>query len=164
MLINHDEHLEDRWTSSSGLDCVVKGNSFSGAGYYHLCGYVRIPQGHPLHGISYDSSVPPSLSLEADRVMQGEIGKRGIFDVFLASMKGSINVGMLFNTHGGITWSDTYAPGQPEVEGEWWYGFDCGHAGDSPEVQNSAYVRRECELLAEQIASMMPKLLENQSA
>lgn len=162
MLINHDENLSERWTSACGLDCAIKASSF-GMGHYHLCGYVRIPQGHPLHGIAYGADVPEVFASEAERVLQSPVGKRGVMDIFLASMQGYINVGMLFNTHGGITWSETYAPGEPKVEGEWWYGFDCGHAGDSPEVQNSSYVRRECELLAEQIASLMPKLLEVQS-
>jgi hypothetical protein len=101
----------------------------------HLCGYVGIPYGHAWYGQTYnDTNVAQPL------------------------------------VHGGVTFSGR----MPETKGRaiWWVGFDCGHAGDmSPgilmslldinhdsmdrlcneEYRDIAYVRSECNLLADNL-------------
>jgi len=78
--------------------------------------------------------------------------------------------GDYLDVHGGITFSD-HCQGDPEKgichvaeDGDhvWWFGFDCGHAGDhSPGMhteiywdniyRNISYVTSEVESLAEQL-------------
>jgi hypothetical protein len=146
-----DEPDELWWTDEkSGYDCHVCRNH-RGA----LCGYVRIPEGHPLHGVSYSTSLPESLRPLENTVKEGEIGKRGIMDVFCLALGGDFGAGMLFNVHGGITFSDEFK------EGGYWYGFDCSHCDDlSPkymeygsggEYRDIEYVKSECASLAKQL-------------
>lgn len=145
--------LHERWTSSTGLDCVINPCTFS-SGRYHLCGYVRLPEGHLLHGKNYSDLVPPMLEATKEEVLKGTVGKRGIIDVFCLTLGAEMRVGTLFNVHGGITYSEDQACGEPKIDGEWWYGFDCGHSGDDPGMQDSEYVHAECESFAAQILSV----------
>ncbi len=143
------------WTDeATGYRCRLWRNSRGG----HLCGYVAVPESHPLHGISYSAVVPESLRPFVDRVMEGPIGKRSAIDVFCLAGGMAMEVGMLFDTHGGITFSD-------EVDGEWRYGFDCAHANDLQpgyEVRyrvggiyrDVEYVKAECASLARQLKEM----------
>lgn len=59
-----------------------------------------------------------------------------------------------FQVHGGLTFS-----GRPQAEDAdgWWFGFDCGHAGDrnalfpDGEERTLTYVEAECRSLAAQL-------------
>lgn len=156
------EVLPAPWTHA-GLDCAMVRAQEIG----HLCGYVRIPEGHPLFGVDYGAPVPDALQDIAKAAQDGPIGKRGIIEVFCLALGGDFHTGTIFNVHGGVTYSrqdgDHLPPG-------FWYGFDCGHTRDlSPYVwerypdfrrgdevyRDVAYVRAECESLAEQLADMM---------
>lgn len=37
---------------ATGLECLI----LRAHSLIHLCGYVRVPEGHPLHGLSYDNA------------------------------------------------------------------------------------------------------------
>jgi hypothetical protein len=121
----------------AGLPCLMNRNRMG-----VWCGYVAVPPGHPLHGKHY----------------------------------GDVEV----DVHGGrLTYSDVCqgeichvpAPGQPDDV--FWFGFDCAHAMDlvpgidkvladighprpsfmmGDVYRDMAYVRREVESLAEQLA------------
>ena len=112
----------------------------------HWCGYVGVPKEHPAYG------------------KQGE----------------DVDV----EVHGGVNYAHKCAgeichvpaPGMPDDV--WWLGFDCAHAGDlapglravlrrvgipdreqsifRDEYRTLAYVRREIESLAEQLAALTP--------
>lgn len=142
--------FEENWTSETGLDCHIYPCNF-GSGRYHLCGYVRIPEDHPLYKVDYSASVPQSLIDAREKALQGPIGKRGIIDVLCMGSGAEMCSGVLFDVHGGITFSGPFRDGNPE---HFWYGFDCGHCDDNNDRCNSAYVRNECESLARQIASL----------
>lgn len=129
----------------TGLDCLAVRNGFG-----VWCGYVGVPPGHLLHGVS-DGDLPPDLDV-----------------------------------HGGLNYAAPCQEGRPEDRGichvpapgrakdVWWFGFDCGRAGDlMPRVETArrelgrptpgeikrklayralGYVRRECASLARQLA------------
>ena len=88
------------------------------------------------------------------------------------------------HVHGGLTYADRcsgeicYVPEEGEPEDVWWFGFDCAHAYDLvPELEaymrknaafrglrdghdtyrDVAYVRREAERLAEQLAKIVSR-------
>lgn len=121
----------DRWRTD---DRVASGG--------HWCGYVAVPPGHPLHGKDYDA-------VGAD-------------------------------VHGGLTYANQcsgdicHVPAPGEPDDVWWFGFDCAHCWDfrpghaalmesvgipTPDwdreevYRDLAYVRAECESLAEQLVS-----------
>lgn len=92
-----------------------------------LCGYVGVAPGHALHGWRLDDDLPLRPEFE-----QG--GKTGVIDVLLYALSGAhahgtIPLGVALKVHGGITWTGAM-PDESDASGRWWFGFDCGHAGD----------------------------------
>ncbi len=110
---------------ATGYLCAVLRNKELGS----LCGYVRVPPTHPYFAMSYSDD--PVLALDV---------------------------------HGGVTyanaWPDGYA-GKDHVPGTWCFGFDCAHFRDllpnlplqwhDREYRDIAFVKNECEELAEQL-------------
>jgi hypothetical protein len=149
---NEPDELD--WTDErTGYQCRIVRNRMG-----NLCGYVRLPDGHPLHGVSYSDNIPERMKPLLDVVMEGPIGKRGPIQVFCAA-GGVTHVDILFDVHGGLTFS-----GVPLGAADgFWYGFDCGHCDDlSPGMmrllpredeayRNVAYVQAECASLAKQL-------------
>jgi hypothetical protein len=119
------------------------------------CGYVGVPNGHPLYGKDYHEHIPALAALHAE-AMNGGIGKRGIITLFCATPdKATMDIS--FDVHGGVTFAGKHKGGADL----WHIGFDCSHAGDlTPGVSNFgdgeyrdiSYVRDETKRLAEQIA------------
>jgi hypothetical protein len=132
---------------ATGLPCLVLRHHESG----HLCGYVAVPPGHPLHG-------QDNPRMFDDDGNENELPKPSTYDL---------------SVHGGITYADTCegdvchkpAPGEPDDV--WWFGFDMAHAYDltpmrlmsglrfgGDEYRTIAYVKEECAKLAAQLAAM----------
>jgi hypothetical protein len=59
-----------------------------------------------------------------------------------------------FDVHGSITFSEFGKDGYPVISEGFWYGFDCGHLGDTKEIWNEKAVELECERFAEQLQSL----------
>lgn len=136
------------------------------------CGYVRIPEGHPLFGVGYNSPAPGYTKAAIENE---PIGKRGIFPLIVASLDDDgLSLELLFDVHGSLTFS-----GERNEKGDWWLGFDCAHAGDGKDeslmtdprlleihrrfhfgdddpVRTAEYVEAECISLARQIAERYP--------
>lgn len=126
----------------------------------HLCGYVRVPEGHPLHGKGYSDVVPDSMRDSVQAALQSPLGKRGVVSVLTRDPE-TPSIDILFDVHGSLT----FAGELRGVEGHW-FGFDCAHAGDlnpgyslpftsdDDEYRDIEYVRAECRSLAEQLAAV----------
>jgi len=147
----------------SGLDFQVVAQSVG-----HRCGYVRIPEGHPLFGLDYNDKAP---GLTKSDLKHLEIGKRGPIALFIEAMDDSdtVRVETLFDVHGSLTYADS----RNGEDGTWWLGFDCMHLGDAKDpdlmsaeslahtyhspwdadavVRSKDYVEAECRSLAKQI-------------
>ncbi len=149
------EEVPVRW-QYRGWDCHVLRQRSLG----HLCGYVRLPETHILHGVGYDSEVPAKLQMAMEEVLKGPIGSRSVLDTFFLAMGGKPRAGMLIDVHGSVTFA-----GQRD-DGFWW-GFDCGHAGDfSPETyrrygwgegevyRDLPFVRAQCESMVNQLIQL----------
>lgn len=87
------------------------------------CGYVGVPEGHPLHG------------RKAWGTGAGDDENTSAVDALIV--------------HGGITYADACAgnichvPREGEADHVWWFGFDCGHAGDIiPGMQQLSFARQ----------------------
>lgn len=140
------EVLED-WQTEAGYRAVVARMQ---AG--HLCGYVALTEDHPLYGKGYGDAMPglaEALGIGPDE----PTGNRGIIPVFIAALDGNFDrPDVAFRVHGGITFADGGGKYPVEGDGLWWFGFDCNHSGDHPDVQNEEYVHQECEHFAEQLS------------
>lgn len=165
--------VEKEWTSKEGYPCVAIINTSLG----NRCGYVGIPPGHPLHGVSYSDDCPALRGGLQDATHE-PVGKRGILAlVCFAANGGRASMDVVFDVHGSVTFTGDGKDGCPVYADVWWVGFDCGHAGDGhdielmneemqafyrkhPELQRVHegdivrtldYVVQECENLAEQL-------------
>lgn len=112
---------------ADGLACKMRRG-----GYDAWCGYVGVGESHPLYGLptNHPLALPPSWF--AGRTFDQGIGP---FDMFIhmlggaKSMEDACPISMAFHVHGGLNWAENRVPGC-EPDGRWWFGFDCGHAGD----------------------------------
>lgn len=127
----------------AGLPCLL-----NRAPILAWCGYVGLPPGHPARG--------DRRAFDLDEVV-------------------SVHGGLTFEGRCGEVICHTPAAG--ESDDVWWVGFDCSHNGDyypgrgvgaekiirrqwfgqGEEYRDLAFVRRETERLAEQLAAMVPK-------
>lgn len=86
---------------ATGLPCLVKRNRMGA-----LCGYVGVPNGHPLFGLGFGDSQIDGLDVHGgvtygDRCQEGD------------------------EAH-----SICHVPGPGEPDDVWWIGFDCAHSRD----------------------------------
>lgn len=141
--------VEKHW-QHEGYECVVVMNEHMG----FRCGYVGIPKGHPLYGKPYNEDCPELKGMIGEHTT---IGKRGALTVFCWDGK-STDPQIVFDVHGGLTYSGEagYPIDKPDT---WWFGYDCGHAGDMTNytvhdgdvMRDLDYCVGECESLAEQL-------------
>lgn len=88
-----------RFTSKVGYPCVLRRG-----GTKVWCGYVGIPETHPLHGKAYqDCDVEAHGGLTYSAPCQ----------------------------HGPSKFPICHTPAPGEPDNVWWLGFDCSHAGDA---------------------------------
>ena len=140
----------------------------------HRCGYVKIPKKHYLYGKSYYEQ----LNIKFGEIAHQPAGKRNPITLLLSSNlkpEDNISMDLLFDVHGGITFSGEGASTYFNRKG-WWIGFDCAHSGDKPdyelmsvrhkhsyenigigcgvgcgEIRSKEYVEQECKNLIDQI-------------
>jgi hypothetical protein len=147
---------ERDWVTKAGLRavCLLVNNGS------HRCGYVEVPEGHPLDGVD-DSTAHPSLVFAGDE----EIGKRGLIPLIrhaVSENHDAVSPGAFFNVHGGITFSGRSDENNeyPARGGRWWFGFDCAHLNDRTAYRpcgvfrSQEYVEAECESLASQLVGV----------
>ena len=91
-----------------------------------LCGYVAVDEDHPLFGCDYSEE----------------------------NNKYNKSPEELIDVHGGVTFSGDDLIDVSHKEKHWWFGFDCGHAGDGMAgylsgisdgpMRSQEYVKKEC--------------------
>ncbi len=145
---------------ASGLKCVLRRGPMGA-----WCGYVGIPNFHPLFGHDYNEECE-ALNDLCNRVMKGPVGKRGVVPLFCAGLRDGKAIArpdLVFDVHGSITYASDRPGGASSKSDLWWFGFDCSHAGDlSPKLptfgdeqyRTVQYARSETESLAGQLASV----------
>jgi hypothetical protein len=132
----------------AGLTCGVTLTSMG-----HYCGYVAIPEGHPLYGKHYSDSTPvPASTIERPI----DVDKVGIINLFCQTEVPSAEscpVVLAFDVHGGLTFASA-----DQERPLWWFGFDCAHSGDGrnegePGWKDREFAEAETRSLAEQLAA-----------
>jgi len=132
--------VEKVW-KSHGLKCVVimtdKG---------HRCGYVGVDKNHLLFEINHYDKIPSKLKAKWEEVQKGDIGKRGAISV-LCCDPNDPHVEILFDVHGGITYSGNGRKNDYPIKSDlWWFGYDCAHAGDAKDLSVMSDILKEIEL------------------
>jgi hypothetical protein len=145
---NEPDRIE--WRTAVGLPGLLLRNRFGA-----WCGYVAVPPGHPCYGLDYESIYPKGPDGEPDYSVRPLPNP-----VHELSVHGGVTYGNACDTASGIC----HVPEPGEPDDVWWFGFDCIHSGDvmpstlryAPALSGDvyrdvAYVRAECEELAEQL-------------
>ena len=154
--------VEKVW-ESNGFKCVVIMGSMG-----HRCGYVGVHSGHILYRQESNKDCPALLSYLKKLIDNNEeVGKRGVIPLFCYT-EGEAKPNVVFNVHGGLTYSGEDPKYPVESSDIWWFGYDCGHAGDGIDlsvlklevrkiyagmdgvVRRLDYCVEECENLAKQ--------------
>ncbi|MGF6871695.1 hypothetical protein [Paraburkholderia sp. MM5477-R1] len=125
----------------------------------HWCAYVGVPPSHPLFGHDFRDAVPyPPGALERPFA----IDEHGVLNTFAAMFDrpewrdDHALVCLIIGVHGGLSYSG-HLRGDSE---HWYFGFDCGHAGDlkpgglcgGSTYRTMESVKGECRQLAGQLA------------
>ena len=119
-------YIVEREFEHAGYKCVV---IFGNVG--HRCGYVGIPKNHPLYGKDYGDHLEIKKFDVVDRAVSG------IFALIGACLDEDerIRIEAYFQCHGGITYAGGGEHSDYPIESDlWWFGFDCGHAGDKSDL------------------------------
>jgi hypothetical protein len=123
-----DEPDEAEWVNeATGYKCRILRVPHTGS----LCGYVVVPETHPAFGLSYDGDTyaehqerMAAFRAELERT-RGDIKKWRSLPAQEAFPGIGEAIGKV-EVHGGLTYA---GPGITHKD-EWWFGFDCAHAGD----------------------------------
>jgi hypothetical protein len=112
---------------ADSLPCVMWRNH-----YRAWCGYVGVGAGHPLFGLpmNHPLKLPPSWF--EGRKLDQSVGPIDLFAHILSganAIDDACPISLAFQVHGGVSYADDHVPDH-EPDGRWWFGFDCGHAGD----------------------------------
>ena len=155
------------WTTLVGLPAVILRHAEMG----HLCGYVGVGKQHPWYGKKYtdcalDTAHPrgpvPDPPAESGWLPLPESWKKQReMQLICGEEDCDHRPESLISVHGGITYSSWGYDPIPR-NGEWWFGFECAHAGDlvpgirsgsrGDVFRDEAYVREQCESLAAQLS------------
>jgi hypothetical protein len=112
---------------ADGLPCAMWRN-------YHgvWCGYVGVGTSHPLFGLPTNHPLKLPSSWFDGRPFDQGVGPMDLFIHMFSgakSMEDACPISLAFHVHGGVSYADDHVPDH-EPDDHWWFGFDCGHAGD----------------------------------
>lgn len=130
-------NVEFEWLTEAGFKAVITRNLMLG----NLCGYVGLPEGHPLYGIDYREACPALAGL-AEGIKNESLGKRSVFSLLIAAKTrdGTIfpSMDVVFDVHGSITYTGGGNGSSYPIESDlWWAGFDCAHCHDAIDLPES---------------------------
>lgn len=112
---------------ADGLMCAMRRNSWR-----VWCGYVGVGPEHPLFGLPYNHPLKLPASWFEGRTMDQGTGPMDLCIHILSgakSIEDGCQISLAFHVHGGVNFTEDRVPSR-DPDGRWWFGFDCGHAGD----------------------------------
>ncbi len=109
------------------LRCIVLATDMG-----HRCGYVEVRAKHPLYKLYY-SDRSEKLKYALKKRKKKPMGEQPSFAVMISCLSGKIEPSpdVVFEVHGGITFSNHGKEGYPVKSKGWWFGFDASHCDDA---------------------------------
>lgn len=144
-------YIVEREFEHVGYKCVVIFGNMA-----HRCGYVGIPKNHTLYGKNYDYH----LEIKKSDIWGREVS--GIFPLLGACIDKDerIRIEAYFQCHGGISYSGGGTNSNYPIKSDlWWFGFDCGRAGDKADLDYAIQKfpsRKEIYQMQKMIESKFP--------
>jgi hypothetical protein len=129
----HEPDFVEWIDSETSMVCRIMRNRFG-----VWCGYVGVAKAHPLHAVEYGQSAPCLIPLR-DAMMNKPMPENPGMALMMAAILGGPiepTADVVFRVHGGITFAGKHGKrflfkSTPDAHKDlWWFGFDCGHAGD----------------------------------
>lgn len=128
------KRVERNW-NKNGYQCVVI-MTVNG----HRCGYVRVPNGHVLHSVEYNEHTF-KLGPYMDRhTTISDSSKVSLISMLVGF---GLDPQSAFDIHGGITFSGGDTDYPVMAHNAWWFGFDCAHCNDAPDLSEMSGVQLE---------------------
>ena len=129
--------IERSWRSIDYPCVVILGYELG-----HRCGYVGVPENHALYGVRYNEVthklagywdlIASKRKVSMDCLMDN-LGTIPVMMLMLGN-ENMLQPGYAIGVHGGVTYSAS-SDGYPiSIQDHWWFGYDCGHAGDGKEL------------------------------
>lgn len=122
-----DRYIVEKEFEHDRYKCVV---IFNASGY--RCGYVGVPESHPLYRKKYSDYLEINKRDIEDREVSG------IFPLLSMILDSDerVRIEAFFQVHGGITYSGGGKNSEYPIKSDlWWFGFDCGHYCDGKELE-----------------------------
>ena len=120
------------WRHETGIPCLIVRGPMGA-----LCGYAGVAPGHPWHGKDYSDAVEVPKEIVERELDSGTLPIISMVCADAEEIKaGRCPIDLAVDVHGGITYSGgcsdhiCHTPAEGETDNIWWFGFDCGHAGD----------------------------------
>ena len=142
---------------ADGLPCVMRRN-----GHGVWCGYVGVGDEHPLYGLPPNHPLQLPRSWYDGRKVDQGFSALDMFAHILSgakSMDDACPISLAFHVHGGINYAEDHIPHEQPGD-RWWFGFDCGHAGDYLPGRKipDEMIKQMIDSLPEQVRETMRKI------
>jgi len=167
-------YVEKDWTTKAGHRAVVIVQLRDDGTKVERCGYVAVSPTNPLFGKDYHEQIP---EITQEIINNRKAGKNSFITLFCAGVgadeEGKVrrSLDLYVNCHGGLTYAGDKNGKYPVAAESWWFGFDCGHAGDAqieparkseygrfPHegiARDLPYCEAECESIAQQLFELV---------
>jgi hypothetical protein len=128
------------------------------------CGYVGIGPEHPLFGLPTNHPLNlPASWFDGRRALEGA----SPFDIFIHALSGAKSIedacpiSLAFQVHGGVNYASDHVPDSDPGD-RWWFGFDCGHAGDYiPGKRIDKMMQELVESMPEEVRDTMRRIVNS---
>jgi len=155
---------------AEGYLCLIQRNAYTGC----YCGYVAVPEEHPVYGYTYGQHCEALRDLWEQRPGRGFDGERSPLLPLLCHALSDdpdnhVTLDMAIDAHGGITYSESAFPVPKETphvkeQAIWVLGFDCAHSQDLIPLMWESFPEhlRQGSLFGEQVAYRDLEYVENE--
>mgnify|MGYP000914621719 CR=1 FL=1 len=153
--------IEKQWTTKAGHTAVVNYHEYEDShieshpeSHPWRCGYVGVSKESPLYGKKHNEQLG---CISQKQVQETTLGSKSLLLAFTATCRsdgeGLIrrSLDILIDCHGGLTYSGDCKNKYPIESSLWFFGFDCNHLNDNPDIQTLEYCVEECEKISEQL-------------